>query len=116
MPKKFTEEFKKDAVALVTAGSSQRQVCADLGISKSALRTWVQDARFASAGMKPADDQQRKEMAGALRRIRELEQENEVLCRAAAYLSQVHITPPKWGTRSSKSLLPPTPRFGCRWR
>ena len=28
-------------------------------------------------------------------RIRELEMENEVLRRAAAYLSQAHITPPK---------------------
>ena len=36
-----------------------------------------------------------KDMAQALRRIRELEMENEVLRRAAAYLSQAHITPPK---------------------
>ena len=34
-------------------------------------------------------------MRQALKRIRELEMENEVLRRAAAYLSQVHITPPK---------------------
>jgi len=34
-------------------------------------------------------------MSQALRRIRELEMENEVLRRAAAYLSQPHITPPK---------------------
>ena len=30
-----------------------------------------------------------------IRRNRLLEQENEVLRRAAAYLSQIHITPPK---------------------
>ena len=41
------------------------------------------------------DREQRKDMAQALRRIRELEMENEVLRRAAAYLSQAHITPPK---------------------
>lgn len=34
-------------------------------------------------------------MRAALKRIRELEMENEVFRRAAAYLSQVHITPPK---------------------
>lgn len=30
-----------------------------------------------------------------MRRNKLLEQENEVLRRAAAYLSQIHITPPK---------------------
>ena len=34
-------------------------------------------------------------MRQALKRIREFEMEIEVLRRAAAYLSQVHITPPK---------------------
>ena len=34
-------------------------------------------------------------MAGALRRIRELEMENEVLRRAAAYLSQANLKSPK---------------------
>ena len=39
MPVKFSEEFKRDAVALVlTQGMSQKQVCADMGISKSALQ------------------------------------------------------------------------------
>ena len=39
MPVKFSEEFKRDAVALVlTQGMSQKQVYADMGISKSALQ------------------------------------------------------------------------------
>lgn len=42
-----------------------------------------------------SDPDERCEMAVAVRRIRELEMENEVLRRAAAYLSQAHITPPK---------------------
>ena len=46
MPKIYTDEFKGDAVALVESGISQRQVCRDLGISKTALATWVKDARF----------------------------------------------------------------------
>ena len=41
------------------------------------------------------DSDERREMSAALKRIRELEMENEVLCRAAAYLSKAHITPPK---------------------
>ena len=68
----------------------------DLGISKSALQAWVRDARFKSYGMTPSKDpDEQREMRQALKRIRELEMENEVLRRAAAYLSQVHITAPK---------------------
>ena len=37
MPTKYSEEFKRDAVALVESGLTQKTVCKDLGISKSAL-------------------------------------------------------------------------------
>ncbi|MFV0433839.1 MAG: transposase, partial [Leucobacter sp.] len=41
MPVKYSEEFKRDAVGLVESGISQKQVCRDLGISKSALSAWI---------------------------------------------------------------------------
>lgn len=95
---RYSEEFRNDAVALVRAGASQREVCRDLGVSKSALSKWVTDADRRDVGLPvakdvtPAEDAQIREL---MRRNRLLEQENEVLRRAAAYLSQVHITPPK---------------------
>lgn len=96
MPTKYSNEFKRDAVALVESGMTQKQVCKDLGISKSALAAWTQDARFRAHGMTPSQDPaERREMAQAVKRIRELEMENEVLKRAAAYLSQIHVAPPK---------------------
>lgn len=92
----YTDEFKRDAVALVVSGILQKQVAEDMGMAKTTLQAWVRDAGFQSHGMTPTTDrEQRKDMAQALRRIRELEMENEVLRRAAAYLSQAHITPPK---------------------
>lgn len=92
----YTDEFKRDAVALVVSGILQKQVAKDMGMAKTTLQAWVRDARFQSHGMTPTTDrEQRKDMAQALRRIRELEMENEVLRGAAAYLSQAHITPPK---------------------
>lgn len=39
MPIKYTDEFKRDAVALVESGIAQKVVCKDLGISKTALQT-----------------------------------------------------------------------------
>nr|WP_108870679.1 IS3 family transposase [Tessaracoccus timonensis] len=97
MPKiTYTDEFKRDAVALVASGIPQKQVVKDLGVAKTTLQAWVRDARFQSHGMTPTTDPEaRKDMSQALRRIRELEMENEVLRRAAAYLSQAHINTPK---------------------
>lgn len=95
MPKKYSDEFKRDAVALVlTQGMSQQQVCADMGISKSALQVWVRDAQLRGRGYEPApspDVDAQREQAKMLRRIRELEMENEILRRAAAYLSQANL-------------------------
>ena len=97
MPKiTYSEEFKRDEVALVESGIPQKQVVKDLGIAKTTLQAWIRDARFKSHSMTPTTDPEaRKDMSQALRRIRELEMENEVLRRAAAYLSQAHITLPK---------------------
>ena len=74
------------------------EVCRDLGISKSTLSKWCQDADREDQGLpaagavSPAEDSRIREL---MRRNRLLKQENEVLRRAAAYLSQIHITPPK---------------------
>ena len=90
---RYSEEFKRDAVALVESGMTQTQVCRDLGISKSALSIWVKKSRLASYGMKPETSEDMREMTAALKRIRELEMENKVLRAAAAYLSQEVINP-----------------------
>lgn len=95
---RYSEEFKRDAVALVRQAGSQRQVCRDLGVSKSALSKWVADAERAEQGLPvarditPTEDARIREL---IKRNRLLEQENEVLRRAAVYLSQIHILPPK---------------------
>jgi len=91
---KYSEEFKRDAVALVKSGLTQTQVVKDLGISKSALGKWVEADRMKEHGLTPSGDpNQLREMRAALKRIRELEMENEVLRRAAAYLSQANLPP-----------------------
>ena len=55
---------------------SQKQVCADLGISKSALQVWVRDSELEDRGIQPAsagDVDARREQATMFERIRELE-------------------------------------------
>lgn len=96
MAKKYTDEFKKDAVGLVESGIAQKQVCADLGVSKSALQAWVAKAHSKRHGLAASSDPETvKASAQALKRIRELEMDNEVLGRAAAYLSQANLKFPQ---------------------
>lgn len=55
VPVKYSSEFKRDAVAVVlTRGMSQKQVCVDLGISKSALQVWVRQSQLQDRGVQPA--------------------------------------------------------------
>ncbi|WP_406710031.1 transposase [Trueperella pyogenes] len=70
MPELYSEQFKADAVALVESGMSRRQVCADLGVSRSSLQKWITDARLQAHGMSPSNDPEVvKEMSAALKRI-----------------------------------------------
>ena len=68
-----------------------KDIAADFGISESCLTNWLAAADVED-GVKPGVTAvENAELRAAKRRIRLLEQENEVLRRAAAYLSQAHL-------------------------
>jgi len=96
MPMKYTDEFKRDVVALARQGNAtQRQIGKDFGVSKSALAAWIQKAELAERGLVTVASDGSTDDAAALRealkRIRLLEQEAEVMRRAVAYLSQAQL-------------------------
>lgn len=64
---------------------TQKQVCAGVGASKSALQAWVRNARLREHGLESSRDAEgSRAQAAALKRIGELEQENKIFCGAAA--------------------------------
>lgn len=70
----------------------------DLGVSKSALNKWVlndERKRLGLPAVNEIETSENKQIQDLIKRNRLLEQENEVLRRAAAYLSQIHIKNPK---------------------
>ena len=68
-----------------------KQVAKDFGIAESCLRNWLAQDDV-EAGTRPGVTKAENEELKALkRRNRELEMENEVLRRAAAYLSQANL-------------------------
>lgn len=94
MPKPYPREFRDDVVRVARSrepGQKLRQIAADFGISESCLINWMKAAAVEDGrrpGMSGLDN---VELRGARKRIRLLEQENEVLRRAAAYLSQANL-------------------------
>ncbi len=89
MPRAFPREFREDVVAIARRREvSFAQIAKDFGISETTVKNWVSRAEI-DDGVKPGvTSNEAAELREARKRIRLLEQENEVLRRAAAYLSQ----------------------------
>ena len=94
MPKPYPREFREDVVRVARnrePGVRVKDIAADFGISESCLTNWLAAADVED-GVKPGvTAAENAELRAAKRRIRLLEQENEVLRRAAAYLSQAQL-------------------------
>ena len=92
MPQAFPEEFRRDVVAVARKGESTIvQIAKDFGISEGSLSNWMKQADVEDGKRAGLTDDERKQLREANKRIRLLEQENEVLRRAAAYLSQANL-------------------------
>ncbi|GAA1341718.1 transposase [Streptomyces sanglieri] len=102
MPVPYPEEFRDDVVRVARnreKGVTLAQIAKDFGVHEMTLSKWLRQAAV-DDGEKPAvarsESAENRELK---KRIRLLEQENEVLRRAAAYLSQANL-PGKGSTRS----------------
>ncbi|MGW6262494.1 transposase [Streptomyces sp. NPDC055085] len=88
--KNFPPELKADAVALSRSwpGATIEQIAVDLGINPETLRNWIRTAGASPRGHRaqmPAElpTPVEAELAAARERIRELEEEREILRKAA---------------------------------
>ena len=93
MPKRYPEEFRRRALALVVAGRPVAQVAADLGIAAQTIYVWRNQQLIDTGARSGATSEQNAELVAARRRIRELEGQVAILQRASAELRQV--VPPK---------------------
>lgn len=94
MPKPFPREFREDVVRVARNHEPRqtlKQIAADFGVSESCLTNWLA-AADREDGVRPGPAAgELAELREAKKRIRLLEQEKEVLRRAAAYLSQANL-------------------------
>jgi transposase len=89
MPKAFPLEFRRDVVAVARKGEAPlSQIAKDFGISESCLHRWLKLADV-DDGVRPGvTSSESAERRGLKKRNRTLEQENEILRRAAAYFAR----------------------------
>ena len=102
MPKPYPREFRDDVVRVARnrePGVSVEQVAKDFGVHPMTLFKWMRQADVDDGARPGTSRVEAVELREARQRIRLLEQENEVLRRAAAYLSQANL-PGKGSTRS----------------
>ena len=92
VPRPHPKEFRDDVVAVARRGDAPiAEVAKDFGISESCLRSWLHRADVEDGHRPGVTVAESAELRELKRRNRLLEQENEVLRRAAAYLSQANL-------------------------
>ena len=89
MPKAFPEEFRRDVVAVARKREAPiAQIAKDFGIAESCLHRWLKLADIEDGVRAGATTAESVEVRELRKRNRVLEQENEILRRAAAFFAR----------------------------
>jgi transposase len=85
----YPEQFRREAVQLVRSGRTIPDVAGSLGVSQQSLRNWVKrdqlERRECDDGLTLAE---REELRQLRKRVKRLEQERDILKRAAAFFAR----------------------------
>lgn len=98
MPRSYPAEFRQRAISLVRSGQSVVKTADDLGITNACLYNWLKQDRIDRGEIPGVSTAEGRELRKARRRIRELEDEVEILRRANAMLGNENRRP-KGSTR-----------------
>ena len=83
MAKRYTDEFRRDALRIATtSGLTRPQLSSDLGVGLSTLNKWVQQHQHDDL-MSGSDEDVEKENTRLRKKVRLLQEEREVLKKAA---------------------------------
>lgn len=87
--KKFTEEFRLEAIKLVKEqGLSTAQVSNDLGVGKSTLDRWVKESKSATGLAETVSESEKEELRRLRKENHTLRMERDLLKKATAFFSK----------------------------
>ena len=93
--KRYDAQFKQDAVALVQKGRPYTKVAAELGISTSALKRWLEEAQAGplESSEAAAATAEQHELRRLRRELEEVRLQRDILKKALAICSTTTPTP-----------------------
>lgn len=86
MSRRFSEQFKQEAVQLVLAGRPINEVANQLGVGYSTLDKWVRTHRK-NTGQLAALTQEQTRIRDLERQVAHLQEVNEILKKATVYFA-----------------------------